>query len=327
MRANEFLIELTNTAPYDYVQTRNMGGLDCDWKFETDKGIIYTVRVRWIDSQMEIGFAAAVPGESRPSRNDVTGTGDAFRVFGTIKKIIQSYLASRSAHNGQPPFIVFSANNADRSRKKLYNMIASTAPKWIPGYKLSDVKNNGTETFYELKRKDAEVNEEQLDELNIDNKAGWGRTPNNQEIDYMGLKVMMRPSVFLRLAAHLNIDDLARGKIDAMKAHTQAGGTVAAPTLYIKVDDCWAQENFINQKFIPEVTAHEGRHRMNTQLELNGDVPVETHIFLRSNKTEWKARMITPRIIKHLNLALRSESASGYGIKRTGPFFTLESPK
>ena len=42
-----------------------------------------------------------------------------------------------------------------------------------------------------------------LDELRIDNEHGWGQTPNNANVDYKGLKVMMKPSIFLRLSAEL----------------------------------------------------------------------------------------------------------------------------
>ena len=166
--------------------------------------------------------------------------------------------------------------------------------------------------------------EEFLKELNIDNQTGWGRTPNNQDIDYFGTKVMMKPSVFLKLASPLPIDDEARKKIDAMKAHTKAGGKVAAPTLYIEVDDCWFKEQFMNQKFTPYILMHEGRHRMNTQIELEGDVPVETHLLLRSKGGTWRTKMITPKMIKHLNLSLCAESGHERpGAKLTGPFFTL----
>ena len=127
--------------------------------------------------------------------------------------------------------------------------------------------------------------QEFVTELNIDNKAGWGQTPNNQEIDYMGLKVRMRPSTFLRLAAELTIDADARKKIDIMKAHAQAGGTFGAPTLYIDVPDEWKEGKFLKR---PRIRNHEGRHRMNTEMELNGDQYVETHIFLRSERSEWK---------------------------------------
>lgn len=39
--------------------------------------------------------------------------------------------------------------------------------------------------------------------LNIDNRHGLGTTPNNAEIDYFGLRVLMTPRTFLNLAAPL----------------------------------------------------------------------------------------------------------------------------
>lgn len=128
-----------------------------------------------------------------------------------------------------------------------------------------------------------------INELKIDNQNGWGQTPNNAEVDYMGLKVKMEPQMFLRLAAELPIDDKAQGKINAMKAHAQSGGSFGAPTLYIRVPDAWEQGDFSTREW-PYVYGHEGRHRMNTERELSGGFYVETHIFLQSAHKEWKHR-------------------------------------
>lgn len=35
----------------------------------------------------------------------------------------------------------------------------------------------------------------------IDNKDGLGSVPKNQEVDYFGMRVLMKPSKFLQLAA------------------------------------------------------------------------------------------------------------------------------
>jgi hypothetical protein len=118
-----------------------------------------------------------------------------------------------------------------------------------------------------------------IKELKVDNRNGWGQTPNNANIDYQGLKVMMKPSVFLQLAANLPIDDLAKKKIAAMVAHARQGGTFGAPTLYINVPAEW-EDGVVQGDGIPSIRGHEGRHRMNVQMELEGDVPVETHIFI-----------------------------------------------
>lgn len=163
-----------------------------------------------------------------------------------------------------------------------------------------------------------------INELNIDNRKGWGQTPNNAEIDYMGLKVKMTPSIFLKLAAYLPIDADAQKKIAAMVQHHKQGGTFGAPTLYIRVPDEWKNGDFGGA--LPRVTGHEGRHRMNAELEINGDSYVETHIFLRSDHSEWKNRYgknssFTKEIIHQLNTGgITSEDGK---LVTQSPLFTL----
>ena len=42
-----------------------------------------------------------------------------------------------------------------------------------------------------------------INEIIIDNRNGAGATPNNEEIDYLGFRILMKPSVFLKLDATL----------------------------------------------------------------------------------------------------------------------------
>jgi pyrimidine deaminase RibD-like protein len=55
---------------------------------------------------------------------------------------------------------------------------------------------------------------EDLNELKINNQSGVGAVPYNAEIDYHGLQVAMKPSVFLSLALPLNINDPEERKSD-----------------------------------------------------------------------------------------------------------------
>jgi len=162
-----------------------------------------------------------------------------------------------------------------------------------------------------------------INEINIDNHDGWGQTPNNASVDYMGLKVLMKPSIFLRLAAELPLDDEAREKIAVMVAHAKKGGSFGAPTLYVSVPEEW-EDNVFKPHTIGRVKSHEGRHRMNAQLELEGDVPVETHIFIPYFKTKNWAKDYqndyTPEIVSRLQQQMESED--GYIIV-TNPLFTI----
>lgn len=153
-------------------------------------------------------------------------------------------------------------------------------------------------------------------ELNIDNVKGWGSTPNNQNVDYMGIRVQMLPSAFLKLAHYLPIDDSVEKKLAAMKQHNEQGGGFGAPMLYIIVPDEWRNGDFTNHAY---VQGHEGRHRMNAQMKIEDNKPVETHILLRGNNIEWRNRNINAEVIQRLNQSMESES----GILYNGPFFTL----
>lgn len=152
-------------------------------------------------------------------------------------------------------------------------------------------------------------------ELNIDNHKGWGQTPRNQEVDYFGYKVMMKPSIFLKLAAKLPIDASARETIANMNKHAASGGGFGAPTLTIDVPDEWRDNDCSG---LAKVDEHEGRHRMNLQMQNHGDEPVETHLFLWSPHREWRTRYFTPEIIQALNTQLKAQE----GPVLHGPFFT-----
>jgi len=55
------------------------------------------------------------------------------------------------------------------------------------------------------------------------------------------------------------------------------------------------------------------------QLELQGNEPVETHIFLRSPRREWRNRDITPELLVQLNKTIKTES----GTTLSGPIFAV----
>lgn len=135
-----------------------------------------------------------------------------------------------------------------------------------------------------------------LSEVRIDNKKGAGSTPNNDNVDYLGLRVMMKPSVFLKLAPPLGYSaDLQR-----MRDLIQSGGAIGAPQLYLEIPPSWDDEDLIKPA---RVQNHEGRHRMQAILELEGDEPVETHLF----PLGMRRRHLTPQMIQRLQQSLISQ--------------------
>lgn len=130
-----------------------------------------------------------------------------------------------------------------------------------------------------------------LNELRIDNDKGWGAVPYNSNVDYMGLRVQVKPSVFLTLAHKL---DDARSSGD-IENHLKSGGSVASPFFTIKVPDEWLSGNFSK---LAKIRGHEGRNRMTAILRAEGDIPVETHLFFNE---PIRNRHLTPDIIEALN--------------------------
>ena len=129
-----------------------------------------------------------------------------------------------------------------------------------------------------------------LKEHEMDNAAGWGATPNNRNVDYMGLRVMMQPSIFLKLAAELKEPTSAKG----IMSHLEQGGHIASPFLMINIPDEWDDGDFSTPA---RVTGHEGRNRMKALQELEGTQHQEVHIFPRGLRN----RHMTPEFLKNLN--------------------------
>lgn len=148
-----------------------------------------------------------------------------------------------------------------------------------------------------------------LDELRIDNNRGWGAVPYNQNVDYMGLRVLMKPSMFLKLAHRL---DTAYSAGDIEK-HLRSDGAIASPFLMIAIPQDW----FEGDMTMPaEVYGHEGRNRMTAAIRVEGDNPVETHLFFGSGL---RNRDLKPDIVSRLNRNIISQE--GQLIK--GPWFML----
>jgi putative chitinase len=148
---------------------------------------------------------------------------------------------------------------------------------------------------------------ELLSEVKIDNKEGAGAVPYNQDVDYFGLQVMMRPSTFLRLAAPLGQEHSAE-----LEKYIANGGAIGAPFLEIKIPQEWDDGDFSKPA---QVVGHEGRNRMTAIKKLEGDNPIEVHIFPRGG---YRARDITPEFRAAIARGLVAEKASNV---IAGPLF------
>lgn len=149
-----------------------------------------------------------------------------------------------------------------------------------------------------------------VNEVNMSYKRGesdypLGLTGNNANVDYAGLRVLMRPSTFLKLAAPLNRDEYSDENINFMKDYIKAGKPVSPPFLSLDLDEKPYR-----------VAGHEGRHRMHAILEAEGDDPVEVHIFAYG----MRRRHFDRKTVDTINRGLQAERSK---TTVAGPLFTV----
>jgi len=132
-------------------------------------------------------------------------------------------------------------------------------------------------------------------EYKINNQSGIGSVPKNQEIDYFGLRVAMRPSTFLKLALPMPNTAQDQESIEYVKQHKDTEG-IGAPFLEIDIPQGWEEGNLSKPA---RVVGHDGRHRMAAILQSEGDDPVEVHLFpLGLRRRHFDAN---PEWAQHLN--------------------------
>lgn len=150
-------------------------------------------------------------------------------------------------------------------------------------------------------------------QVRIDNHAGLGAVPYNEDVGYFGVKVLMTPPIFLRLAAPLSHPDDA--SIRHITQHLKNGGAIGAP--FLEVD---FMPNDLER--VPRVMGHEGRHRMIAVQELYGrSVEVEVHLFPAGSSAGMRRRNITPEMIERARMDLCPEKKNYATFD--GPYFEV----
>lgn len=151
----------------------------------------------------------------------------------------------------------------------------------------------------------------------IDNINGLGAVGASGNIDYLGLRVWVKPSVFLKLAApHPD------PRSDYIEKYIAAGEPIGAPFLSVHIPQEWFSDESRYDQVIEgdltetaEITGHEGRHRMTAILKHYGDDPVETHLLLNG----LRRRHLTDNMITRLNKSIFSQTGKLFN----GPWFEL----
>ena len=138
---NQPLTELANKPyPYQNVTSKHDENFT-KYVFTSENGLNYKVDIivdRDDDgeptSKASVEFSAF---KNMKYTQYATNTGDAFKVFATVANIIKNYLRQ----NTDITNFEFSADKDEPSRVKLYHAMAKMMPKFIPGWKLTDVEN------------------------------------------------------------------------------------------------------------------------------------------------------------------------------------------
>jgi hypothetical protein len=138
-----------------------------------------------------------------------------------------------------------------------------------------------------------------LNEVNIDNAKGAGAVPYNTDVDYFGVRVLMEPSTFLSLAAPLTEPVSKEG----LMQHLKSGGAIGSPFLDINVPPEWDDGNF---KQYAKIRGHEGRNRMMAVMDLEGDAPIEVHLFFK----QYRRREVTDQMIAKANEGMIREQTT-----------------
>ena len=180
----------------------------------------------------------------------------------------------------------------DPTKGAVYYHTLDVKPIWRT--KLDQVAQFGNHVFYTLPEK---VTEYKAD--NDMNGKGLGTTGYNSNVDYRGLRVLMKPSVFLSLAAHLP----SPSSVDYIVQHMENGGALGSPFLIVDIPEKYFEGDFTGLNYA-KVVGHEGRNRMLAIQKLEGDEPCEVHIF---GYGEIRRRHLTQEIVDQLELAMRSQ--------------------
>jgi spore germination cell wall hydrolase CwlJ-like protein len=194
---------------------------------------------------------------------------------------------------------IISDRAPDPTNGAVYYHTTDVNPSW--NAKLDHVATVGNHVFYTLP--------ENLSEYKVDNVEGLGSVPYNQNVDYFGLRVMMKPSTFLSLALPLN----EPRSVEYIMQHMKDGGALGAPFLYVKIPADWEEGDLMRPA---SISGHEGRNRMLAIQKLEGDDPVEVHLLLQGGM---RARHLNPDMIKELQNGMMNQSRNRYV---TGPLFS-----
>jgi hypothetical protein len=117
--------------------------------FTTEAGNDYKVMFTG-SKKVEVSFVTR--DKTGQVKDNVTGSGDSRKVFGTVIEIVKDYV---SQHN--PEIIAFSSVSHEPSRVKLYSRLATQAGNALPNYTFAKTLKNAMLTTFYLTRDNIKV--------------------------------------------------------------------------------------------------------------------------------------------------------------------------
>ena len=138
--------------------------------FQTDSGNRMVVSAT-LDPEDDGTYSSEIAfGEHSSGSMELTGKGDAFRIFATVGAVVKEYLRTVKPYANITK-LKFSGKTKEPSRIKLYDTIAKNIGKFLPDFKFAGSAGSGNEKFYHF-TKDTKTDED-LEETLKKVKGKW----------------------------------------------------------------------------------------------------------------------------------------------------------
>lgn len=146
------LYELANAPyPFNFVEPDHNGQL-AKAVFTTKNGSKYEVVItpgyddngEHMEDKVSIEFSYKYFNQIPRSTQKITKTGDAYRIFGTVGRIVHKFLQDHPTIIG----FDYGAGKNEPSRIKFYDTMARVLPKYIPNFNLSHVEEGYSFKYY-----------------------------------------------------------------------------------------------------------------------------------------------------------------------------------
>jgi hypothetical protein len=155
----------------------------------------------------------------------------------------------------------------------------------------------------------------------IFNDTGIGTSKRHSQTSEYGIKVLMKPSVFLKLTPKI-INSSYPDSIEFIKNKIIGGEPIATPVLRIDIPNSWKNNDFEEPA---GVVGHNGRHRMLSILEVEGNKSVPVYLFFGDSNNLIPKNVITSLWLEQKNKIILNQD-SYYSSKQhmiDGPIFQL----